>query len=770
MLSFLNKNIKGFKPLQTFLPRAFGTDNNKDQVRIRNFFELDPLFPDLHDPDRYTPPERLPLAEAKEKMRKKKRMSVNFFSSSAKRQLTKMSKSSLEGKLSEKINGKQGGSRRQRTLAYRKKLLQDVGEAILIDADLQLPYGFGFDKTIFELREKNLSSDTDSFLQDLDRIFNKLSYANDFELVEMHKQVIVEKGKDDYKEKARAILLDHVISKIKELRQGKKDSQKDVEALFADKEFLKASLNASNLDSDFAQKAASKLSPTAVDNEARRLAEEKFDQKLAFQKEHRKNSQKELIGEGYQHLEVYDPIYESDGMGEPLHEDPVTRDQHEFLGQRQLSQDVEARGTLDEYRAFLKKNTRKGRYLATKIDYLTNYGGKQKDSETSAAGEEQVTPFKRNQGKSEVISETPLEADVKKLSKGAIESDPELRELLRQTGFSDFIQKPTFSEALMEAERALSNIPISLRSKLTGPGGEVSSNLHEIDTQGHFWGNLSKIILPTVPKTFQTQKKQQTQADIQEAVAAERKEMEKWAEEQERLKPSPYLEHHLYKLGEKKDTSQTDQDLTLNDLTQAEQHELEIFKKIRKDPFYQHHIANHLSYFVDRNQDLQAKKGGIDANDEINFEDYPILPKSFYENAEQLLSPKIYNGVAFGKGSRKTCSALAVIKKGDGKIIVNGKNLIDYFTETYLRFPIIAPLYHTAMTGHVDVRLYLWGGGISAKSQAAQLAVAKALVSLNPGFRKILKPIELLRVDHRNVEPKHTGLYKARKKYPYNRR
>lgn len=241
-----------------------------------------------------------------------------------------------------------------------------------------------------------------------------------------------------------------------------------------------------------------------------------------------------------------------------------------------------------------------------------------------------------------------------------------------------------------------------------------------------------------IQETFQEeQKKKVTALEVEEA---ERRALEQQAKEGEKLEPGLTMKDVLFKLAEKKDVARSDQELTYNELTQAEQQELEIFKKIRKDPFFQHHIANHLSFFIDRNQELQAKKNGIEALDEINFEDYPTLPKSFYENAEKLLQPKIYNGVAFGKGSRKTCSALAVLKEGEGRVTVNGRNLIDYFTDGYFRFPIVAPLYHTAMAGHLDVRIYLWGGGINAKSQAAQLAISRALCNLNPGFRQILKP------------------------------
>lgn len=125
----------------------------------------------------------------------------------------------------------------------KRELLATVAENFLIDADLSLPYNFGFDQFIFQLKERSFSSDTDSFMDDLDKLFTKLSYANDLELIEMHKQVLAEKSKDSYKDKARAILLDHVINKIKEQRQGKADNQKHLESLFADKEFLKSNLS-----------------------------------------------------------------------------------------------------------------------------------------------------------------------------------------------------------------------------------------------------------------------------------------------------------------------------------------------------------------------------------------------------------------------------------------------------------------------------------------------------------------------------------------------
>ncbi len=130
------------------------------------------------------------------------------------------------------------------------------------------------------------------------------------------------------------------------------------------------------------------------------------------------------------------------------------------------------------------------------------------------------------------------------------------------------------------------------------------------------------------------------------------------------------------------------------------------------------------------------------------------------------MEKKVYMGV----GRRKESVAIVRIKDGVGKIVINGKNIDEYFKrESYLR-TIKLPLSLTSTENSFDITIKAVGGGTTGQTDAIKLALSRALVQANPKWRTILKKEGLLKRDPRKVERKKYGQPKARKRFQFSKR
>lgn len=121
-------------------------------------------------------------------------------------------------------------------------------------------------------------------------------------------------------------------------------------------------------------------------------------------------------------------------------------------------------------------------------------------------------------------------------------------------------------------------------------------------------------------------------------------------------------------------------------------------------------------------------------------------------------------------GRRKEAVARVEMKPGKGKFTVNGKQISAYLTRDTLVNHAQRPLEITEMAGKVDVRCVSRGGGLSGQAGAIRLAVARALIRMNPDFQRSLRTGGFLTRDPREVERKKYGQPKARKRFQYSKR
>lgn len=121
-------------------------------------------------------------------------------------------------------------------------------------------------------------------------------------------------------------------------------------------------------------------------------------------------------------------------------------------------------------------------------------------------------------------------------------------------------------------------------------------------------------------------------------------------------------------------------------------------------------------------------------------------------------------------GRRKTSVARVILKNGNGKITVNGKEFETAFPMLVSREDITKPFDLTETKGKYDVNVNVKGGGSTGQAQAIRLGIARALIDINPDYRQSLKIEGLLTRDPRMVERKKYGQPKARKRFQFSKR
>ncbi|NJB70988.1 small subunit ribosomal protein S9 [Saonia flava] len=121
-------------------------------------------------------------------------------------------------------------------------------------------------------------------------------------------------------------------------------------------------------------------------------------------------------------------------------------------------------------------------------------------------------------------------------------------------------------------------------------------------------------------------------------------------------------------------------------------------------------------------------------------------------------------------GRRKTAVARVYVTPGKGNITVNKRDLADYFSTGTLQYKVKQPFALTNNEDSYDVKVNVYGGGITGQAEAVRLALSRAMCEIDEENRLALKPEGLLTRDPRMVERKKFGQKKARKKFQFSKR
>lgn len=124
----------------------------------------------------------------------------------------------------------------------------------------------------------------------------------------------------------------------------------------------------------------------------------------------------------------------------------------------------------------------------------------------------------------------------------------------------------------------------------------------------------------------------------------------------------------------------------------------------------------------------------------------------------------------YGVGKRKTAIARLFITPGSGLLVINDRPFEHYFGRANLRLIILQPMQVTGNVGKFDVTANVQGGGPAGQAEAMRHGLSRALLSLNPDYRKPLNRNGFLTRDARKVERKKYGHRKARKSSQYSKR
>ncbi len=121
-------------------------------------------------------------------------------------------------------------------------------------------------------------------------------------------------------------------------------------------------------------------------------------------------------------------------------------------------------------------------------------------------------------------------------------------------------------------------------------------------------------------------------------------------------------------------------------------------------------------------------------------------------------------------GRRKTSVARIYVKSGNGSIIVNNKDIKDYFPSEILQTIVKQPLNTIEAVENFDIKVNVDGGGFKGQAEAIRLAVSRALCEIDAENRPPLKKEGFLTRDPRMVERKKYGRRKARRRFQFSKR
>ena len=121
-------------------------------------------------------------------------------------------------------------------------------------------------------------------------------------------------------------------------------------------------------------------------------------------------------------------------------------------------------------------------------------------------------------------------------------------------------------------------------------------------------------------------------------------------------------------------------------------------------------------------------------------------------------------------GRRKAAVARVYVSEGTGVITINKRALEVYFPSSILQYIVKQPLNTLEAVEKYDIKVNLKGGGYKGQAEALRLAIARALVKINPEDKSALRAEGFMTRDRRSVERKKRGRPKARKRFQFSKR
>jgi small subunit ribosomal protein S9 len=124
----------------------------------------------------------------------------------------------------------------------------------------------------------------------------------------------------------------------------------------------------------------------------------------------------------------------------------------------------------------------------------------------------------------------------------------------------------------------------------------------------------------------------------------------------------------------------------------------------------------------------------------------------------------------YATGRRKEATARVWLKAGTGVVLINGREINNYFGRETSKMVLFQPLEMLEHRNKIDLTVNVKGGGLSGQAGAIRHGIARALCAFNPEFRPALKKAGFLTRDARAVERKKYGQPGARRRFQFSKR
>ena len=121
-------------------------------------------------------------------------------------------------------------------------------------------------------------------------------------------------------------------------------------------------------------------------------------------------------------------------------------------------------------------------------------------------------------------------------------------------------------------------------------------------------------------------------------------------------------------------------------------------------------------------------------------------------------------------GRRKAAVARVYVTEGSGNIVIDKRPLEVYFPSSILQYVVLQPLNKLEVADKYDIVAHIDGGGFKGQAEALRLAIARALVKINPEDKSALRAEGFMTRDAHVVERKKPGRPKARKRFQFSKR
>jgi small subunit ribosomal protein S9 len=130
----------------------------------------------------------------------------------------------------------------------------------------------------------------------------------------------------------------------------------------------------------------------------------------------------------------------------------------------------------------------------------------------------------------------------------------------------------------------------------------------------------------------------------------------------------------------------------------------------------------------------------------------------------------VIKNLGIGTGRRKTSVARVYVRDGEGKIVVNGKELSQYFALSEYAMVVRQPLLVTANENKFDILINVYGGGANGQAGACRHGLSRALCQIDHSNYAALRSKGFLTRDSRMVERKKYGQVGARRRFQFSKR